>query len=170
MKPARKSNGRFSKGPGTKSQKKTRLEQLAAARLKPRPLAPGRDAKLPVATLQEFLPEMDGSVPQKPQIRNRAEIRASVQHAFDTLVCGILDEGLSRIQRNLKLDPKAPLDLKTLTAVQGVGSLYAQVGIGYVGTNQLDPADIPNLPPPIFQTLDPNAPLPDGRVDGKSEI
>jgi hypothetical protein len=97
---------------------------------------------------------LDGTLPHDPHTsrRSRGELRLSLQHVFDTNIRKRLEHELAK--------PETPLK-----DVLAIAELYARTGVGFLGTNELDPADIAQLPPPVIQVLDPDAPLPDGKPD-----
>lgn len=106
-----------------------------------------------------------------PRVRTRTEIRQRCAAVFDGVITDIFQEHLRRVRASAFLTIKdektgkvleLPLDTKLVSGVQSIASLYAQVGVGYIGVNQVDPQEIPNLPPPVFNVLDPNAELPEG--------
>jgi hypothetical protein len=90
--------------------------------------------------------------------RTRGEIRLSCQHVFDARI---------RPRLEAAVDEKDDQGHYTtpLKEVLGIAELYARIGIGFIGANDQDPADIAKLPPPVFALADENAPLPDGKPD-----
>lgn len=97
--------------------------------------------------------------------RMRVEIRRSCASQFDTQIRTVLEDYVASVAEGYR-DPetgKKWYSVKDIAQVTAIGNLYASVGIGFLGTNQIDPAEIPQLPPPVFATYDPAAPLPDGK-------
>lgn len=140
----------------------------------------GGEPKLePVGAVRDLLleepepssgPEIVKPYASGPRVRTRTEIRQRCAAVFDGVISDIFAEHLRRLQKEgfiSVVDDKGrlheyPMDSKAVAGVQAIASLYAQVGVGFIGVNQVDPQEIPNLPPPVFKMVDPNAPLPEG--------
>lgn len=100
-------------------------------------------------------------IPTSPG-RTRTEIRRSCAATVDGPIREFLDLVVDRNLQWAKNNPAAVPDKDMVSSVQGVAQLYTQIGIGFIGVNTVDPAEVPNLPPPVFVTRNADEPLPDG--------
>jgi hypothetical protein len=107
--------------------------------------------------------------PGNGRVRTRAEIRNACASLFDQKVRVTLERYLDTVMEGHEVeDPLTKRKVKVyfhkdVAAVTNIGQLLVGVGVGQIGVNQIDPADIPSLPPPVFQTAPAEAPLPDGK-------
>ncbi len=110
----------------------------------PKPLPP----KARIVPMTHAMLLADSLLPARP----RTEIRRSLARDFDQIARARLRDAL--------LDPDTPIKV-----VQEIGELFARLGVGPMAVGEVDPADVAQMPAAVFQMLDPNAALPNGKDD-----
>jgi hypothetical protein len=119
-----------------------------------KPVTPPADAPAPPPSLEPFKALGVGT---QLSGRTRGEIRLSMQHVFDARIRPRLEQAIDAQHEGVFTTP--------LKDVIAIAELYARVGLGFVGTAEMDPADVAKLPAPVFPLAAEDAPLPEGKPD-----